>query len=148
MKNYDNSLPRFELKSVQTDFPRVQIGSSTKAADFIRQFYADDIFIFESSFVLLLNNAMETIGFAKISQGGITSTVVDVRLIAHYAISSLATSIVLAHNHPSGICKPSEQDIKLTKSIKEGLKLLEISVLDHVILTGNSFYSLADNGEI
>ena len=148
MKTYNNTLPRFELKHVQTDFPSVQITNSEKASDFIRQFYGDDIHIFESAFLLLLNNANQTIGFAKISQGGISSTIIDVRLVAHYAINSLATGIIIAHNHPSGNCKPSEADIKLTKKFKEALQLLEVYVLDSLILTGTSYYSLADNGDM
>ena len=148
MKTYNNSLPRFELKTVQTDFPTQQISNSGQAADFIRQFYGDDIHIFESAFLLLLNNNSQTIGFAKISQGGITSAIIDVRLVAHYAINALATHIIFAHNHPSGNCKPSEADIQLTKRFKEALQLLEVKVLDSLILTGTSYYSLADNGDI
>jgi len=146
MKPIENTLPRFEIKSVQSDFPSVRISKTSTAADFIRQFYGDDIFIFESSFILLLNNSNNTIGFAKISQGGITGTVVDARLVAHYAVNSLATSVILAHNHPSGNLNPSESDRQLTNKIKEGLKLLDISLLDHIILTGASYTSFADSG--
>lgn len=146
MKPIQNTLPRFEIKSVQTDFPSVRISNTSTAADFIRQFYGDDIFIFESAFILLLNNSNNTIGFAKISQGGITGTVVDARLVAHYAVNSLATSVILAHNHPSGNLNPSETDKQLTNKIKEGLKLLDISLLDHIILTGASYTSFADSG--
>lgn len=146
MKPIQNTLPRFEIKSVQSDFPSVRISNTSTAADFIRQFYGDDIFIFESAFILLLNNSNNTIGFAKISQGGITGTVVDARLVAHYAVNSLATSVILAHNHPSGNLNPSETDKQLTNKIKEGLKLLDISLLDHIILTGASYTSFADSG--
>lgn len=146
MKPIQNTLPRFEIKSVQSDFPSVRITNTSTAADFIRQFYGDDIFIFESAFILLLNNSNNTIGFAKISQGGITGTVVDARLVAHYAVNSLATSVILAHNHPSGNLNPSETDKQLTNKIKEGLKLLDISLLDHIILTGASYTSFADSG--
>lgn len=141
-------MPRFELTTVQTDFPRSIVSSSSKSADFIRQFYGDDIHIFESSFILLLNNQLQTIGYAKISQGGLTSTIIDVRLVAHYAINALATHVILAHNHPSGVCKPSPADIQLTKKIMQGLQILEINVIDHIILTGTSYYSLADNGDM
>ena len=146
MKNYSNSIPRFEIVAVQTNFPRIKISNSSDAADFIRQFYENDIHVFESFFVLLVNNANETIGFAKISQGGITSTVVDIRLVAHYAVQSLATGVILAHNHPSGNCKESEADIQVTKKLKAGLQLLDITILDHIILTGTQYLSLADNG--
>lgn len=146
MNPIKQTLPRFEITRVQSDFPSVKITCANDAADFIRQFYGDDIFIFESAFILLLNNNNDTIGFAKLSQGGITGTVVDARLVAHYAVSSLATSVILAHNHPSGNLNPSEADKQLTNKVKAGLKLLDITLLDHVILTGASFTSLAASG--
>ena len=114
----------FELKKIQTEFPSEKITSSDQAANFIRRFYFDDIEIFESFFILLLNQANKTIGYAKISQGGISGTVVDVRIIAKYAIEALATSVILAHNHPSGNLTPSQSDITITEKIKAGLKIL------------------------
>jgi DNA repair protein RadC len=138
----------FELKKIQTEFPAVKISSPDEAADFIRQFYFDDIEIFESFFILLLNQANKTIGYAKISQGGIAGTVVDVRIIAKYAIESLAVSIILAHNHPSGNLKPSQSDLDITQKIKAGLKILDIKVFDHLILSADSFYSMENNNEI
>jgi DNA repair protein RadC len=136
----------YELKKLQSEFPKVRVLSSEKSADFIRQFYQDDIAIYESFFLLLLNRQCQTIGYAKISQGGITGTVVDVRIIAKYAVDSLATSIILAHNHPSGNLRPSEQDILLTNKVKDAMELFDISVLDHIILTEDDFYSFADKG--
>ena len=138
----------YELKKIQSEFPKTKIRSSADSAEFIRQFYSDDIDIFESSFILLLNRANNTIGYAKISQGGITGTVVDPRLVAKYAVESLATAVILAHNHPSGNTEPSIADKEITHKIKNGLKLLDIDLLDHLILTNESYYSLADNGEM
>jgi len=138
----------YELKKIQSEFPKTKIRSSADSAEFIRQFYSDDIDIFESSFILLLNRANNTIGYAKISQGGITGTVVDPRLVAKYAVESLATAVILAHNHPSGNTEPSIADKEITNKIKNGLKLLDVNLLDHLILTNESYYSLADNGEI
>ena len=142
------SVSEYKLTKVKSDFQRVLITSSEDGANFIRQFYSDDIGIFESSFILLLDRSNHTIGYAKISQGGIVGTVVDVRLIAKYAIASLASSVLLAHNHPSGNLKPSESDEKITQQVLEGLKLLEVKLLDHVILTETNYYSFADNGKI
>lgn len=138
----------YELKKIQTDFPKVKIRSSKNSADFIRQFYSDDIEIYESFFLLLLNRANDTIGYAKISQGGTCGTVVDIKIIAKYAVDSLANSVILAHNHPSGTLSPSSQDIDITEKIKKGLSLLDIKVLDHIILTSSSYYSFADEGRI
>lgn len=138
----------FELKANKTDFPRVKITSSRDAADFIRQFYSDDIEIYESFFLLLLNRANVTIGYAKISQGGITGTVVDIKIIAKYAVDSLASGVILSHNHPSGNLAPSQADEKFTKQAINALQLLEVKVVDHVILTADNYYSFMDNGQI
>jgi DNA repair protein RadC len=144
MKEY--TIKRFELKSNQSDFPKKKIASSNDANEFIRQFYSDDIDIFESCFVLLLNQANFTIGYAKISQGGITGTFVDPQLVAKYAIESLAKAVVLAHNHPSGNLTPSGQDLDITKKIRAGLDLFNITLLDHIILTSDHYTSLGDEG--
>jgi DNA repair protein RadC len=112
----------FELKKIQTEFPSVKITTPDQAADFIRQFYFDDIEIFESFFILLLNQGNKTIGYAKISQGGISGTVVDVRIIAKYAIEALATSVILAHNHPSGNLTPSQADINNNRKDKSRIE--------------------------
>ena len=142
----EKKIKLYELKKLQSDFPAVSIQSSQDAADFIRQFYTDDIEIFESVFILLMNRARKTIGYAKISQGGLTGTVVDLRLVAKYAVDSLATQVILAHNHPSGNLKPSEQDVDITRKAKQGLALLDITVDDHIILTKDGYLSLLEEG--
>lgn len=142
------TVSEYKLAKVKSDFQRVKITSSSESADYIRNFYSDDIGIFESCFILLLDRSNHTIGYAKISQGGIAGTVVDIRLIAKYAIDSLASSVILAHNHPSGNLRPSEGDKKITKQALEGLKLLNVELLDHVILTESSHYSFADSGDL
>jgi DNA repair protein RadC len=136
----------YELRKNQTDFPKMKIKDANDSAEFIKQFYQGDIEIYESFFLLLLNNNNQTIGYAKISQGGITSTVVDVKIIAKYVVDSLATGIILAHNHPSGNLNPSSADISITSKVKEAMKLFDVAVLDHIILTADSFYSFANNG--
>lgn len=137
--------PLFTLKKLDTSFPSVKITNSQTSADFIRQFYFEDINVFESFFLLTLNAQNITTGYAKISQGGVSATMVDVKIVAKYAVENLATSVILSHNHPSGNLQPSDHDIQLTKKIKEGLQLLDIRVLDHIILTEYGFYSLLDN---
>lgn len=138
----------FELKKIQTNFPKVKITGSETAAEFIRQFYGDDMEIFESFFILLLDRNNQTIGYSKISQGGICSTVVDVRIVAKYAIESLCSGVILAHNHPSGNLNPSGQDVEITNKIKKTLQIFDVMVLDHIILTADSYYSMVDNGAI
>jgi DNA repair protein RadC len=145
MNTKHSNLPFIELRSVQSEFPKVKISDSEKAADFIRQFYSGDIDIFESSFILLLNRQNLTIGFAKLSQGGINSTIIDPRIVAHYAVKALATSVILCHNHPSGNLQPSDNDLALTKKVHAGLQLLDINLLDHIILTSAGYHSILNN---
>jgi len=142
------TIANLELKAKKTpsNFEKVKIISSNDAFKVIKQFYFDDIDIFESFFILCLNRNNQTIAYAKISQGGVAGTVVDIKLIAKYAIDCLASGVILAHNHPSGDLKPSNEDLAITKRIKEGLKILDISVLDHLILTSQGYLSFGDEG--
>jgi len=132
------------LKSEPSEFESVQIVSSEQAYNYIRQFYFDDLTIYESFYLLMLNRANKTIAYVKISQGGVSGTVVDLKIIAKYAIESLCSSVILAHNHPSGQTKPSDADIQMTRKIKEGLDLFDIKLIDHIILCNENFYSFAD----
>ena len=129
-----------------TNFERKTINGSGSADDVIRKFYHQDIDLYESLFLLLLNQRNETIGYAKISQGGITGAVVDVRIIAKYCIEALATGAIIAHNHPSGNTQPSGADISITKKTKEVLSLLDVKLFDRLIITKDTYYSFADEG--
>lgn len=142
------TIPVYELKKSKSEFPKETIKSSREASEFIRKFYTDDMEIYESCFILLLNRANATIGYAKISQGGISGTVVDVRIIAKYAIESLASSVILAHNHPSGNLRPSEQDNQITSKCKQTLAIMDVTLVDHLILTSDGHYSYADEGAL
>ena len=99
---------------------------------------------YEEFWILMLNRAHHIIGRTRISSGGVSGTVVDSKMVFKPAIEALATSIVLVHNHPSGNLKPSQEDIELTRKIKEGGRYLDITVLDHVIVAHTGFYSFAD----
>lgn len=148
MKTRSEKAIEYTLNAKISNFNRMKINSSNDAFTYIRDFYTDDIHIFESVFILLLNRANETIGFAKISQGGISGTVVDIRIIMKYAIESLASGVIMAHNHPSGQLKASPQDITISKKLKEGLTWMDISLLDSIIITDKYYSSLADEGVI
>lgn len=100
----------------------------------------------EEFWVLFLNNSNKVIYKIQISKGGITGTVVDIRIVFKLALEHNATSIILSHNHPSGKLQASEADIQITKKIKEAGKNLDIHVLDHVIITEKSYYSFVDEG--
>lgn len=142
------TIEKISLVKEPTDFKRVKIGSSSDASEYIRQFYDSDIEIYESFFILLLNRQNQTIGYAKISQGGIVGTVVDVKLILKYVVESLSTGVILAHNHPSGNLKPSREDELITEKIKKALTLVDSSLFDHIILTRDGYTSMADDGLI
>ncbi len=139
---------KFTLKVTPTQYPVVKVKTITDVVNVLKSYYGDDIEIFESFYVLLLNNANETLGYVKLSQGGITGTVLDIRLLLKYVIESLATAIVITHNHPSGKLIASEMDLKLTKKINSALKLIDVTLLDHVILTKNGYLSMRENGDL
>ncbi len=100
----------------------------------------------EEFWITLLNRANKVRHRFNISKGGITGTVIDVRLILKKALENNASSIVLCHNHPSGNIQPSDADIQITKKLKEAGKIMEIPVLDHLIVTENGYFSFADEG--
>ena len=98
----------------------------------------------EEFWIILLNRANQVIALKKISSGGISGTVADVKMIFKEALDELASSIILAHNHPSGNNQPSQADINLTAKMKEAGGILDIAVLDHIIFADNKFFSFAD----
>ncbi|HXH19965.1 MAG TPA: DNA repair protein RadC [Chitinophagales bacterium] len=100
----------------------------------------------EEFWVVYLNRANKIISIEPVSKGGVTGTVADVKIIFKKAIELLASSIILAHNHPSGNLNPSKSDIDLTKKMKETGNIMEVDVLDHIIVTESSYYSFADEG--
>ena len=100
----------------------------------------------EEFWIIYLNNANKIQLKTQMSKGGITGTLVDTRLVYKRAIELSATGIILCHNHPSGILKPSTSDISLTKKIKKGGEVLDIKVLDHIIITEKDYFSFADEG--
>jgi len=99
----------------------------------------------EEFWILLLNRSNQIIDQKRVSSGGISGTVTDVRMILNAAVERLASGIILAHNHPSGNLSPSEADIKITKKIKDAAQMLDLSVLDHLILSDQGYLSMADD---
>ncbi|MFP3832082.1 JAB domain-containing protein [Chryseobacterium sp. SIMBA_028] len=123
------------------------ITDSRDAVDVFREhFDSDEIDYRESFYTLYLSQANKVLGIKKISESGISSTIVDVRIIMQAALLCNASCIIIAHNHPSGNLKPSTDDVKMTQRIKEASNFLNIQLLDHCILTSAEYLSFADEG--
>jgi len=103
---------------------------------------------YEECWALMLNNRAKLLKRVQISQGGITETSVDIRLVMKNVLFSNATALVLVHNHPSGSCRPSRYDDQLTRALQEACRVLNIRLMDHVIVTDGDYYSYAEEGKI
>lgn len=125
-----------------------KIRSSSESAQVLRKVWEDDLDMIERVYVLYLDNANQVQSVSLISMGGLQGTVVDLRVVFATALNCLATGIILAHNHPSGTLQPSQADIHLTNRVKEAGKLLDINLIDHIILTEDSYYSFCDEGRM
>ena len=126
---------------------RPKVNSSKDIYEILRQLWdSTKIDMLEEFKLLLLNRGNRIIGVSEVSSGGITGTIADPRLIFAAALKSLAVSIVLCHNHPSGNLTPSRADEQLTRKIKEAAAYHDITVLDHMIITSEAYLSFADEG--
>ena len=137
---YRNRVPKKDRK---------QILDSYTAYKVLKDNFSDETIDYKETFkVLYMNLNCQVLGCSTISEGGITNTLADVRMILQGALLTNATGIVLAHNHPSGTLKPSREDDRLTKRIVEAADIMNIRVNDHIILTSEGFYSYNDEGRI
>jgi DNA repair protein RadC len=125
---------------------KTSIASSTHLYEYIKPVLED--LPHEEFWIVLLSRANKIIDKQLIGRGGISETTADIKLIFKKSIESLASGIILAHNHPSGNLKPSQSDINLTNKIIEASKLMDIKVLDHLIIGDGNYYSFADEGII
>lgn len=123
-----------------------RLTSSPKVFALVKEYFAG--LNHEEFYVVLLSRSMTPIRIEKLSMGGTTATIVDIKLLAKLAIENLAQSIILAHNHPSGNLSSSAEDDKLTEKIKLALVLFDIRLADHLIVHENDYYSYADEGKL
>jgi DNA repair protein RadC len=148
MKNKIYTIQEMELvylpKHRITELPKTT--TSFTAYEILQQLFNQNTIRCQEEFIVLyLNSNNHIIGSQKLSKGGITSTVVDTRLILGTALKSLACGIILSHNHPSGNKNPSENDKVVTQNIQKACKLLDIQLLDHIIITpDDGYFSFAD----
>jgi DNA repair protein RadC len=126
---------------------RPRIINSANSAELLRELWEPGTMEYKETFwLLLLNRSNKVIGAYKVSEGGISGTVVDLKIIMQAAILSHASAFVIAHNHPSGNLKPSNEDLIITKRIREAARIMELQLMDHIILTEEGFLSFADEG--
>ena len=137
---YRNRVPKKDRK---------QILDSYTAYKVLKDNFSDETIDYRETFkVLYMNQGCQVLGCSTISEGGITNTLADVRMILQGALLTNATAMILAHNHPSGSTRPSRQDDELTRKVVDAARLLDIKVADHIILTSEDFYSYNDEGRI
>lgn len=144
-----NKISEIQVSYNTSVVERQKVTSAEKSFEVLLNSWDIDIIELQEEFkILLLNRANEVLGIYQMSKGGITGTVVDVRLIFSVALKCNATAIIIAHNHPSGTLKPSEADIMLTTKIRKCSDFLDITLLDHLIVTKHNFFSFANEGLI
>jgi DNA repair protein RadC len=128
-------------------YTKEALSSVTNAADILRIFWnPETIEYYEECKVLYLDKANHILGVYNVSKGGLNGTVMDVRMIYQGALKANAHSIIVSHNHPSGNREPSELDRTITQQIKSAGEFLSIQLLDHIIMTKDSYLSFRDNG--
>jgi len=125
---------------------RKKISCSRDVFDLIQSKLSDNHY--EEFWIIILNRANKVLKEVNISEGGLSGTIADPKKIFKIALDMHAASVILCHNHPSGNTQPSEADIRLTKKLKDAGNLLEISILDHLIVGDEKYYSFADEGMI
>jgi DNA repair protein RadC len=128
---------------------RPVISSSRAAYELLRNSWdMNKIELLEEFVILLLDRSNHCLGISRISQGGISSCIVDPKIVFTTGLKARATGIILAHNHPSGVLDPSTHDISMTNKLSNGASLLDMSIQDHIILSPYSYYSFRDEGLI
>ena len=147
MKQFKTRLPEIQLSYRRGTEAIVKITKVEDAYLIFKSLYdVNTIDYIESSYALFLNRANNTIGWLKLSQGGTCATIIDTKVLFATALKCGASAIIISHNHPSGQLKASEQDIRITKKLKEVGCLLEIAILDHLIITSEGYFSFANDG--
>ena len=147
MKKY--KFPKIKVKVSVTKGDKVTITSPEKMVEVMRSiFNADTILWTEEVIMVCLNRANDVVGYYKVSSGGFSGSVLDPRVVMTIALNNASSSIILAHNHPSGNLKPSEGDKAITEKIKNACAFFDMKLLDHLIITDESYFSFNEGGLI
>ena len=145
--NIDYKVGEVKLSYKPKNISKYKVTSSEDAYKYLLSTYKKGTICYKEYFkVLFLNQANQVLGYTLISEGGLTETTADVRLIFQAALLTNSVALILAHNHPSGNLKPSPEDIRLTKQVREASNFMRIKILDHIILSDTEYYSFADEG--
>lgn len=143
----ENTISEIRISYTSGHQKKISISNSEESFKLLLSSWSKDLIELQEEFkVLLLNRNNKVLGIYNCSKGGVSGTIVDAKLVFVVAIKCSASSIIVAHNHPSGNLNPSQADIRLTKKLKEAGDFLDIKVLDHLIISKEGFYSFADEG--
>lgn len=143
---YRDFVGELKVTYTRTSQKTVKINCSRDAADFIRPYFDEFMDNHEEFKIIHLNNANTIANVHHLSKGGQTGTLMDVRLVLREALQINCQACVAVHNHPSGSLRASKGDMDCTRKLKKALALIDISLLDHIIITREDYYSLADEG--
>jgi DNA repair protein RadC len=154
MKKLQNQISLFQVSEIEVIYrpkfkasERPKIACSKDIYEILYQSWDMNKMELQEQFkIIMLNRGNKVLGIFEVSTGGMAGTIADPKLIFGTALKGCASSIILAHNHPSGNLKPSQADINLTRKIKDGGELLDIAILDHLLVTPDGYYSFADEG--
>lgn len=142
-------LPEIEIKVTLSKGDKIEINNSMDAYNVFKDLFDPNTIVWSEEMILLaLNRKNEVYAWRRVSSGGTTGTVCDPKVIFSILLNCGASSFILAHNHPSGSLAPSTQDFSVTKKLKDGGKMLDIELLDHLIIGHESYHSMADNKQL
>ncbi|MBD3627607.1 JAB domain-containing protein [Cyclobacterium sp.] len=144
-----NTIGEAKVSYRTTGQPYAKVSSSIDVNGFLYTIWDHDTIEYTESFcVLSINRANKIIAYRFVSTGGTAAVIVDPKTIFQFGLLTNANALILAHNHPSGNLKPSHADLKITKKLVSGGQFIDMPILDHLIITKEGYYSLADEGQI
>lgn len=144
-----NTIKEIRVSYSSGNNDKIKINSSKDSYELLKSCWLMNTIELQEEFkILLLNRNHQVLGIYPLSKGGVSGVVVDAKLIFSVALKCNASSIIIAHNHPSGNLKPSEADLRLTKKLKEAGNYLDVKVLDHIILSKEGYYSFVDESQM
>ena len=144
-----NTIKEIRVSYSSGNNDKIKITNSKDSYELLKSCWSMNTIELQEEFkILLLNRNHQVLGIYPLSKGGVSGTLVDAKLVYSVALKCNASSIIVVHNHPSGNLKPSEADLRLTKKLKQAGAYLDITLLDHLIITKNGYYSFSDESQM